>query len=95
MCLEAAAIFYSKNTFSFQGHHNYLPFISWLSTIGSSNRSRLANLQIDVIGMVSAGQDPDGSRKAIRTSQLMEFQSSQSALTAFDIRSSRFYQSCH
>jgi hypothetical protein len=44
---EAAAVFYRKNTFSFLGHHNWDPIISWVETIGSQNIEYLSKLEIN------------------------------------------------
>jgi hypothetical protein len=43
---EAAAVFYGKNTFVFQGHHNWTPIASWLRVIGNKNRNLLRSLEI-------------------------------------------------
>lgn len=38
VALEASSIFYGKNTFSFQGDHDWIPVITWLHAIGGHNR---------------------------------------------------------
>jgi len=43
---EAAMVFYNKNTFAFEGNHNWDPAVSWLKTIGTSNRDSIANLKV-------------------------------------------------
>ena len=37
IALEAAQIFYSQNTFAFDGYHKWIPVISWLDAIGDAN----------------------------------------------------------
>ncbi|KAH8586879.1 hypothetical protein B0O99DRAFT_585273 [Bisporella sp. PMI_857] len=44
---EAAFVFYNKNTFAFQGEHNWDPIIKWLCQIGEKNRNNLTNIEID------------------------------------------------
>jgi hypothetical protein len=38
--------FYNKNTFAFEGDHNWDPIVCWLKTIGIDNRNSLAILDI-------------------------------------------------
>jgi len=42
---EAAMVFYNKNTFAFEGDHNWDPVVRWLKTIGTNNRNSLAILE--------------------------------------------------
>jgi hypothetical protein len=43
---EAAMVFYNKNTFAFEGDHNWDPIVCWLKTIGIDNRNSLAVLEV-------------------------------------------------
>ncbi|TGO27998.1 hypothetical protein BPAE_0034g00780 [Botrytis paeoniae] len=43
---EAAIVFYNRNTFAFEGDHNWDPVVHWLKTIGSNNRNSLAILEV-------------------------------------------------
>ena len=58
---ESAQIFYSRNTFRFEGEHEYYPVITWLDKL-DRNRDYLVNLEITVPRPGIAWQLPDGSR---------------------------------
>ena len=63
---EAISTFYSKNTFSFLGEHDWIPIISWLDRIGETNRGYLSNLEASVRRLSTAFQYSDGTRARIR-----------------------------
>ena len=58
---ESAQLFYSRNTFRFEGDHEYYPVITWLDTL-NDNRKYLGSLEITVRRPITAWQLPDGSR---------------------------------
>ncbi|KAL9608067.1 MAG: hypothetical protein Q9204_009265 [Flavoplaca sp. TL-2023a] len=58
---ESAQFFYSRNTFRFQGDHEYYPVITWLDKL-NDNREYLGSLEITVRRPITAWQLPDGSR---------------------------------
>ncbi|KAF4635746.1 hypothetical protein G7Y89_g2343 [Cudoniella acicularis] len=62
---EAALIFYCKNTFSFEGDHNWDPLVSWLKSIGVENRTSLTSLQVDADRQDQAWQDSRGERMRV------------------------------
>ncbi|PQE04607.1 hypothetical protein CJF30_00004379 [Rutstroemia sp. NJR-2017a BBW] len=51
---EAAMVFYNKNTFAFEGDHNWDPIVLWLKTIGIDNRNSLAVVEC---GKIVSGSD--------------------------------------
>ncbi|KAH8650964.1 hypothetical protein BGZ60DRAFT_534142 [Tricladium varicosporioides] len=58
---EAALVFYSKNTYSFMGEHNWDPVVAWLEMIGPKNRNLLVSMEIDayrpdVVWQLSSGE---------------------------------------
>lgn len=59
---EAAEIFYNKNTFTFMGHHNWDPIVTWLRRIGSGNRAYLSNLEIEAYKPIEVWQKYNGER---------------------------------
>jgi hypothetical protein len=59
---EAAMVFYNKNTFTFEGDHNWDPVITWLKTIGPSNRNSLATLEVWAKRPDQVWQNPRGER---------------------------------
>ncbi|KAH6664540.1 hypothetical protein B0J14DRAFT_247704 [Halenospora varia] len=59
---EAAAVFYNKNTFSFEGDHNWDPIVSWLKTIGVEDRNSLKSLEVDGKRPDQAWQNSRGER---------------------------------
>ncbi|KAL8879903.1 MAG: hypothetical protein Q9198_002577 [Flavoplaca austrocitrina] len=65
---ESAQIFYSRNTFRFEGEHEYYPVITWLDKL-DRNRDYLAKLEITVRRPSIAWQLPDGSRHKISHSK--------------------------
>lgn len=58
---EAAAVFYSSNTFVFAGPHTWDPLCSFLLTIGATNRSHLRKLEIGVSQPSRVTIHPDGT----------------------------------
>ncbi|KAL8994488.1 MAG: hypothetical protein Q9169_005561 [Polycauliona sp. 2 TL-2023] len=64
---ESAQIFYSRNTFRFEGQHEYYPVITWLDKL-DRNRDYLAKLEISVRRPSIAWQLPDGSRYSLSDS---------------------------
>ncbi|KAL8880126.1 MAG: hypothetical protein Q9192_008087 [Flavoplaca navasiana] len=58
---ESAQLFYSRNTFRFEGDHEYYPVITWLDKL-NDNREYLESLEITVRKPITAWQLPDGSR---------------------------------
>lgn len=64
---EAAMTFYTKNTFSFLGDHNWDPIIFWLESIGARNRSYLTRLDVRARQPRHAWQRSDGTRIKIPT----------------------------
>lgn len=59
---EAAIIFYNKNTFAFEGDHNWDPVVHWLKTIGTDNRNSLAILEVRGRRPVQVWQNRCGER---------------------------------
>ncbi|KAI9654636.1 MAG: hypothetical protein M1821_005843 [Bathelium mastoideum] len=59
---EAQQVFYSRNTFSFCGDHDWIPIISWLNTIGDYNRDFLRSLTVGIPQPTRTWQWSDGSR---------------------------------
>ncbi|KAH8672744.1 hypothetical protein BGZ60DRAFT_405479 [Tricladium varicosporioides] len=69
---EAAAIFYGKNTFSFEGDHNWDPIVSWLKTIGDKNRNSLKSLKVDAKRPDQVWQNSRGERVRHPGGSMME-----------------------
>ncbi|KAL9034221.1 MAG: hypothetical protein Q9180_005526 [Flavoplaca navasiana] len=65
---ESAQIFYSHNTFYFEGEHEYYPIITWLDKL-NHKREWLRYLEIDVRRPEVAWQLPDGSRHRMHYSR--------------------------
>ncbi|TEY33602.1 hypothetical protein BOTCAL_0674g00020 [Botryotinia calthae] len=59
---EAAIIFYNKNTFAFEGDHNWDPVVHWLKNIGTDNRNSLAILEVRGRRPVQVWQNRCGER---------------------------------
>jgi hypothetical protein len=62
---EAAKAFYTYNTFSFLGDHNWDPIVSWLESIGAQNRGYITRLDITAKRPPRAWQRHDGRRVKI------------------------------
>jgi hypothetical protein len=60
---EAARVFYTKNTFSFEGQHNYDPIVAWLQAIGSTNRDFLTSMEISAGRPDYGWQRSNGERR--------------------------------
>ena len=61
--LEACAILYGRNTFVFQGDHDWMPVIRWLDCIGVCNSSLIRKLEISVLQPTLSWQFSNGSRR--------------------------------
>jgi hypothetical protein len=72
IALEAAQTFYGQNTFAFDGHHEWIPVISWLDAIGDVNRSLLTRLEARQRNPTKAWQYPDGTRVSIHIDERNE-----------------------
>lgn len=59
---EAAITFYTNNTFSFLGDHNWDPIVSWLESIGAQNRGYITRLNVTARLPDRAWQQRDGTR---------------------------------
>lgn len=59
---EATLVFYKMNTFSFVGRHNWDPIVSWLETIGATNRELLVSMEIEAYRPDFVWQQPSGER---------------------------------
>jgi hypothetical protein len=64
--LESARILYGSNTFAFQGEHEWVEIISWLTGIGSNARQLLRHLNIYVDQLSMVWQNNDGSRRSLQ-----------------------------
>ncbi|KAF2008256.1 hypothetical protein BU24DRAFT_429503 [Aaosphaeria arxii CBS 175.79] len=62
---EAAMTFYTNNTFSFLGDHNWDPIVSWLEAIGARNRGYITKLNVTARRPDQAWQRRDGTRVKI------------------------------
>ncbi|KAF7939759.1 hypothetical protein BELL_0015g00400 [Botrytis elliptica] len=62
---EAAIVFYNKNTFAFEGDHNWDPVVHWLKTIGTEDRNSLAILEV-------CGKRPDQMWQNSRGERMQE-----------------------
>lgn len=63
---DASGTFYSKNTFLFEGDHDWAPIASWLEAIGERNCSHLTNLAASVGKLPRSWQFSDGSRVPVK-----------------------------
>lgn len=64
---EAAMMFYTHNTFSFLGDHNWDPIVSWLTSIGAKNQGYIRRLDVSARRPNRAWQRSDGTRVRIPT----------------------------
>jgi len=62
---EAAMSFYTNNTFSFLGDHDWDPIVSWLESIGAQNRGYITSLNAAARRPARAWQRRDGTRVKI------------------------------
>jgi hypothetical protein len=59
---EAATIFYTSNTFVFQGYPSWQGIVDWLEVIGPENRGSLTMLKAEVQQPMHVFQSKDGTR---------------------------------
>lgn len=78
---EAAAVFYSRNIFTFRGDHEWIEIISWLSRIGLRNRTLLRRLNISVGQPSLSWQMPNGSRRQLFDGSMYQFWPRSASLT--------------